>query len=90
MQRFDVTWWGKTATFLLMFAVPGFLMAESSIGIAGGFEVAAWCFAIPGLVLSYYTAVDVYSGDPRRHPVRWPSVNHACLASPPKAIRLQP
>ena len=34
MQRFDVTWWGKTATFLLMFAVPGFLMAESSIGIA--------------------------------------------------------
>ena len=57
MQRFDVTWWGKTATFLLMFAVPGFLMAESSIPIATAFEVAAWCFAIPGLVLSYYTAV---------------------------------
>lgn len=57
MQRFDVTWWGKTATFLLMFAVPGFLMAESSIGIAGAFEVAAWCFTIPGLALSYYTAV---------------------------------
>lgn len=57
MQRFDVTWWGKTATFLLMFAVPGFLMAESSIPIAGAFEVAAWCFAIPGLVLSYYTAI---------------------------------
>ncbi len=55
MKRFDVTWLGKTATFLLMFAVPGFLMAESSIGIAGWFEVAAWCFAIPGLVLSYYT-----------------------------------
>lgn len=57
MERFDVTWWGKTATFLLMFAVPGFLMAESSIPIAGAFEVAAWCFAIPGLVLSYYTAI---------------------------------
>jgi cardiolipin synthase len=57
MQRFDVTWWGKTATFLLMFAVPGFLMAESSIPIAGAFEVAAWCFGIPGLVLSYYTAL---------------------------------
>ena len=57
MQRFDVTWWGKTATFLLMFAVPGFLMAESSIGIAAAFEVAAWSFAIPGLALSYYTAV---------------------------------
>jgi cardiolipin synthase len=57
MERFDVTWLGKTATFLLMFAVPGFLMAESSIGIAPAFEVAAWCFGIPGLVLSYYTAV---------------------------------
>ena len=57
MQRFDVTWLGKTATFLLMFAVPGFLMAESSIPIAGAFEVAAWCFAVPGLVLSYYTAI---------------------------------
>jgi cardiolipin synthase len=57
MERFDVTWLGKLATFLLMFAIPGFLMAESSIGIAGAFEVAAWCFGIPGLVLSYYTAV---------------------------------
>ncbi|MFZ9016454.1 MAG: CDP-alcohol phosphatidyltransferase family protein, partial [Ilumatobacteraceae bacterium] len=47
MERFDVTWWGKTATFLLMFAVPGFLMAESSIPIAAWFEVAAWCFGIP-------------------------------------------
>jgi cardiolipin synthase (CMP-forming) len=56
MQRFDVTWWGKTATFLLMFAVPGFLMAESSIPIADAFWVAAWLFGIPGLVLSYYTA----------------------------------
>lgn len=56
MRPFDVTWLGKTATFLLMFAVPGFLMAESSIPIAGAFEVAAWCFAIPGLALSYYTA----------------------------------
>ena len=57
MQRFDVTWWGKTATFLLMFAVPGFLMAESSIPIADAFGVAAWCFAIPGLLLSYYTGL---------------------------------
>lgn len=57
MQRFDVTWWGKTATFLLMFAVPGFLMAESSIVIDEFFHVAAWCFGIPGLVLSYVTGV---------------------------------
>jgi cardiolipin synthase (CMP-forming) len=57
MERFDVTWWGKTATFLLMFAVPGFLMGHSSIPVADAFTVAAWCFGIPGLVLSYYTAI---------------------------------
>ena len=29
MERIDVTWLGKCATFLLMFAVPGFLMGNS-------------------------------------------------------------
>ena len=57
MERFDVTRLGKTATFLLMFAVPGFLMANSSAPAPRAWEVAAWCFGIPGLVLSYYTAV---------------------------------
>jgi cardiolipin synthase len=57
MERFDVTWLGKTATFLLMFAVPGFLMGESSVPGADAFAVAAWCFGIPGLVLSYYTGI---------------------------------
>ena len=56
MERFDVTWWGKTATFLLMFAVPGFLMGASSSPLADWFEVAAWVLGIPGLVLTYYTA----------------------------------
>lgn len=57
MERFDVTWWGKTATFLLMFAVPGFLMGHSSVPGAEAFTVAAWCFGIPGLILSYVTGV---------------------------------
>jgi cardiolipin synthase len=57
MERFDVTWLGKTATFLLMFAVPGFLMGHSSVPGADGFMFAAWCFAIPGLLLSYYTGL---------------------------------
>lgn len=57
MQRFDVTWLGKSATFLLMFAVPGFLMGHSSVPGADGFAVAAWIFGVPGLVLSYYTAI---------------------------------
>jgi cardiolipin synthase len=57
MARFDVTWWGKTATFLLMFAVPGFLMGHSSVPGADAFTVAAWILGIPGLALSYYTAI---------------------------------
>lgn len=57
MERFDVTWGGKTATFLLMFAVPGFLLGSSSAPGSDGWLVAAWVFGIPGLVLSYYTAI---------------------------------
>lgn len=57
MERFDVTFWGKAATFLLMFAVPGFLMGASDFPGASGFQVAAWILGVPGLVLSYYTAV---------------------------------
>jgi cardiolipin synthase len=58
MVRFDVTFLGKLATFLLMFAVPGFLMAESSVPGADWFGIVTWCLAIPGLILSYYTAWD--------------------------------
>jgi cardiolipin synthase (CMP-forming) len=57
MERFDVTWLGKLATFLLMFAVPGFLMGHSSIPGADLFTIAAWILGIPGLILSYYTAI---------------------------------
>jgi cardiolipin synthase (CMP-forming) len=41
-----------------MFAVPGFLMAESTVPGADWFRIATWCLAIPGLILSYYTAYD--------------------------------
>ena len=57
MTRFDVTWWGKTATFLLMFAFPGFLLGASDFVLHTFFQVSAWVLGIPGLVLSYYTAV---------------------------------
>jgi cardiolipin synthase len=57
MPRIDVTYWGKLATFLLMFAVPGFLMGNSDMPGAAGFEVAAWICGIPGLVLSYWTGI---------------------------------
>lgn len=57
MERFDVTFWGKTATFLLMFAVPGFLLGASDFPGASGFQVASWILGVPGLVLSYLTAL---------------------------------
>lgn len=57
MPRIDVTYWGKLATFLLMFAVPGFLMGNSDMPGAAGFEVVAWILGIPGLILSYWTAI---------------------------------
>ncbi len=57
MPRIDVTYWGKLATFLLMFSVPGFLMGNSDISIAGWFQATAWLVGIPGLILSYWTAI---------------------------------
>ena len=78
MERFDVTWLGKLATFLLMFAVPGFLMANERLPGAAGFEIAAWCLGIPGLVLSYYTALAYIPQVRARHRRaigrRWPRV----------------
>ncbi|MEY4371591.1 MAG: CDP-diacylglycerol--glycerol-3-phosphate 3-phosphatidyltransferase [Actinomycetota bacterium] len=57
MKRFDVTYLGKCATFALMFAFPLLLLHAGSERWQDGIWVAAWVFGIPGLVLSYYTAV---------------------------------
>jgi cardiolipin synthase (CMP-forming) len=57
MQRFDVTWLGKAATFLLMFAVPGFMLGASDFPGHSGFQIASWILGIPGLLLSYWTAI---------------------------------
>jgi len=57
MPRFDVSWWGKLATFLLMFAVPGFMLGASDFPGHTGFQIAAWILGIPGLVVSWATAV---------------------------------
>jgi cardiolipin synthase len=56
MKRFDVSWWGKTATFLLMFAVPGFMLGSSDFPGNTGFQIASWILGIPGLVISYWVA----------------------------------
>jgi len=57
MKSFDVTWLGKTATFLLMLAFPGFMLGASDFPLHQLFQIAAWMVGIPGLVLSYYTAI---------------------------------
>ncbi len=57
MERFGVTWLGKLATFLLMGAVPSFLIGSTDVWEAPFFAVLAWVFGIPGLILSYWTGI---------------------------------
>ena len=57
MERFDVTWWGKTATFLLMFAIPGFMLGDTTFPLHQLFLLAAWLMGVPALVISYYTGI---------------------------------
>lgn len=56
MERFDVTYWGKLATFLLMFTFPGFMLGATDFPAHQVFLAAAWIMGVPGLVLSWYTA----------------------------------
>ncbi len=56
VRRIDVTWWGKTGTFALLWAVPCFLAGQSTVPAAWAFEVAAWAFGLPGLVISWIAA----------------------------------
>ncbi len=57
IPRIDVTTQGKLATFLLMLSVPSFLMANSDVPFAVGFEILAWGAGVPGLVLSLWTGI---------------------------------
>ncbi len=52
-RRFDVTWWGKCATFGLMFAYPLFLAANADLNWSSVAEVLAWLCGVPGLVYGY-------------------------------------
>ena len=57
MKRFDVTLLGKAATLCLMIAMPAFMLGSSDLASAPLFQLLGWAFGIPGLVLSYYTAI---------------------------------
>lgn len=55
VRSIDVTWWGKVATFGLMFTFPFFLGSYSDVaaGLADAWRLIAWIIGIPSLVLSY-------------------------------------
>lgn len=55
-RKIEVTWWGKTGTFLMMFAIPSFLAGASDIAAAGVFGVLAWVFVATGLPIHYWSA----------------------------------
>ena len=56
VRRIDVTWWGKTGTFLLMFAFPLFLASHAGFWWENEAGLAAWAFVVPGLIISYVSA----------------------------------
>jgi cardiolipin synthase len=52
--RIDVNWYGKAATFAVMFAFPFFLLGNVDDGPWSTFGTwAGWACAVPGLVLGY-------------------------------------
>jgi cardiolipin synthase len=57
MARFDVMWLGKLGTGLLMGAVPAFVMGSSGVTLNAWFTATGWVVGIPGLILSWYTAI---------------------------------
>jgi cardiolipin synthase (CMP-forming) len=55
-RRIEVQWSGKAGALGLMFALPGFLLLDSTSAGHDLLFVATWGFTIGGLVLSYYAA----------------------------------
>jgi len=56
-RRMDVQWAGKAGTLALMFALPGFLLADAVSELRAPILTVTWVFTIGGLVLSYYAAL---------------------------------
>ena len=55
-RRIDVQWAGKAGTLALMFALPGFLLADALSDSLGRtlLLVATWIFTVGGLALGYW------------------------------------
>ncbi len=59
-HRLIVTREGKTGAFLMMFAVPMYLGAESTLSYAPILGWLAWLFAVPGLAYGWYATLGQY------------------------------
>ncbi|NCG40655.1 MAG: hypothetical protein GWP30_06650 [Actinobacteria bacterium] len=55
-RKIDVTWWGKTGTFFVMFAFPFFLAGASEVQGASLFTLGAWVCVVVGMPIHYYSA----------------------------------
>lgn len=56
VDRFDVTWWGKTGAFFLMFAYPLLLAGASDVGASDVFRALGWICGVIGLAVAWYAA----------------------------------
>ncbi len=65
-ERLDVTFAGKTGAFMMMFALPMFLGAQSTLSYASLLGVLAWVFAIPGVFYGLYSLFVQYIPEARR------------------------
>jgi cardiolipin synthase (CMP-forming) len=61
MPRFDVIWWGKLGTALLLGAIPAFVVGSSGWRLDSLFWAIGWIVGVPGLVIAWITAF-VYWG----------------------------
>ena len=57
-RRIDVTWWGKTSTFAMMWAFPCFLLGESGVYGNEFFTLFAWISGLPGLIIAWFSAAE--------------------------------
>lgn len=56
-RRIEVTWFGKAGACALMVAFPLFLASESTLGYANSLETLAYVAGLPGLALSWWSAI---------------------------------
>jgi len=57
VRTVKVSWWGKTATFGLLFALPLFLAASAEPSGEAIYRSLAWVMGLPSLALSWLSAI---------------------------------